>query len=656
MRVARLASVALLLLAACFGAEPLERPTAIIPPKPPPKNDSGELVLEELLNVHRVSSPIALSDDELLFLSDATGTLGLERGSARDRLAQVPLTNLPDGIADVKLSPSRKDVAFLESHGDDNDQIRVLALTPAGDAKPALVAPAPAVKHTSPCWSPDGSRIAFTSNARNGKDMDLYVAPISPSAGAKLEPLIELAGNWTALDWKQSSILIREEISTMSQRLALIDARTGKKTDLAIAKGDARIVAARLSGDARTVVALSDRAKDIVGLIALDIASSKVTPILEDAREALDFDVVEAGDSATACVVVAAGDHDSLVVLSLEAWSVKHRSDVDLDGIASGLSIAPGGKTAFVALTRPDLPGEAHKVDLASGRVAVVTDSDHGGIDMHALVRAEPLHVKSFDGLPIPVDWYARRGKGDARHPLVVLLHGGPDQQARPNWKPLIQYLVSKGYAVAEPNVRGSSGYGRAYMALDDREKREDSLRDVEEIGRALAARSDVDPSKMALWGQSYGGYLVLASLAKYPDRWAAGVDFFGISDFENYLKKTANYRRAQREVEYGSLAKDTALLARLSPIHHMSEVRAPLLLVHGKRDAKVDFDEALNVVTALERQGKTVVMLAFDDMGHGLTTRRSRLVAFPEVAAFLDRYVRRVVVKDAPLLLEEGR
>jgi dipeptidyl aminopeptidase/acylaminoacyl peptidase len=191
------------------------------------------------------------------------------------------------------------------------------------------------------------------------------------------------------------------------------------------------------------------------------------------------------------------------------------------------------------------------------------------------------------------------------------------------------------------PNVRGSTGYGKSFTHLDDKDKRADSVHDLSECGKFLGARPDVDPSRIALYGGSYGGYMVLAGLTLYPDQWAAGVDVVGIANFRTFLEQTAPYRRALREAEYGSLKTDGALLDRLSPIHDVAKIRAPLFVVHGKQDPRVPVGEAVQITDALKKRGMPVELMIFDDEGHGLSKRKNRLVAYPAIVSFLDKYVR---------------
>jgi len=206
----------------------------------------------------------------------------------------------------------------------------------------------------------------------------------------------------------------------------------------------------------------------------------------------------------------------------------------------------------------------------------------------------------------------------------------------------VIQYLVGHGYIVAAPNVRGSTGYGKRYAHLDDVALREDSVRDLGAVNAWLRGRPDVAPERIAVYGGSYGGYMVLAALTLQPELWAAGCDVVGIANFRTFLERTAPYRRALREAEYGALARDGELLDRLSPIHRVDRIRAPLFVIHGANDPRVPVSEAEQIVAALRARQQRVEYLRFDNEGHGVTRRENRIRAYGDLVRFFDEVLGR--------------
>jgi dipeptidyl aminopeptidase/acylaminoacyl peptidase len=247
------------------------------------------------------------------------------------------------------------------------------------------------------------------------------------------------------------------------------------------------------------------------------------------------------------------------------------------------------------------------------------------------------VRYPTFDGRSIPALYYAA-GEGG---PCVVFVHGGPEGQFRPTFQPLVQHLVSAGMAVLAPNVRGSSGYGKQYLHLDDVRLRMDSVADLAHGVAWLRDTGRADPTRIAVYGGSYGGFMVLAALTTYPELWAAGVDLVGIANFVTFLENTGPWRRHLREAEYGSLEHDGDFLRSISPIHKVDQIRAPLLVIHGANDPRVPISEAEQMVERLRALGRTVEFLRLDDEGHQISKLKNKLAVYPRVSEFLRLHLR---------------
>lgn len=304
------------------------------------------------------------------------------------------------------------------------------------------------------------------------------------------------------------------------------------------------------------------------------------------------------------------------------------------DGVADGFRFTRDGRYLAFGFSSPSIPGDAWRYDTETGELDRLTVSPCE-VDADTFVDAELVRFASFDGLEVPAFVYRPRA-GAGPYPVVVVIHGGPESQYRPSFTPLTQYLVAQGFAVVAPNVRGSTGYGRAYQHLDDVEKRLDSVRDLAALHDWLGTQDDLDQDRTALYGGSYGGYMVLAGLAFQPELWAAGVDIVGMSNLVRFLENTSDWRRAFREREYGSLEHDRELLEELSPITHVDSMRAPLLIIHGANDPRVPLGEAEQIHEVLTERGIRNELLVYDDEGHGLSKLVNRIDAYPKVAAFL--------------------
>ena len=306
------------------------------------------------------------------------------------------------------------------------------------------------------------------------------------------------------------------------------------------------------------------------------------------------------------------------------------------EGIIVSTSLSKDGDWLAVGFMSPREPGDSWLYDLESRSNERITTSPNS-VPAGEFIEPTQHTFASFDGEKVPFFFYAPKDV-PAKPPVIFYVHGGPESQFRPMFIPVIAYLVQRGYAVAAPNVRGSTGYGKRYHHLDDIEKRLDSVRDLVSMADHLSEQGLVDSSKIVLMGGSYGGYMVLAGLAFHPDRFAAGVDIVGISSLVTFLENTSAWRRAFREREYGSLEKDKEFLIEASPITRVDDLKAPLFIIHGTNDPRVPVGEAEQIHAALKERGVPTDLLVYPDEGHGLAKLKNRLDAYPRVADFLDR------------------
>ncbi len=304
------------------------------------------------------------------------------------------------------------------------------------------------------------------------------------------------------------------------------------------------------------------------------------------------------------------------------------------DGVADHFVFSPDGSQVAFGFSTTTEPQQVWVHDFATGESRKLTDLGRveGGVE-------PTLHrYESFDGESIPVFLFTP--PGDGPFPVVVTIHGGPEAQWQPwyssGFGAFTQHLVSRGYAVAAPNVRGSSGYGKRFQALDDVEKRLDSVADLASLHAWLAARPEIDGDRQVVYGRSYGGYMVLAALAFQPELWAAGLECVGISSLRTFLENTSDYRRAVREREYGSLS-DPELLDRLSPWSRLDEIRAPLFIEHGRNDPRVPVSESEAIHGELVERGVRCELVIYEDEGHTIDKLPNRIDCFERMVAFLD-------------------
>jgi dipeptidyl aminopeptidase/acylaminoacyl peptidase len=383
--------------------------------------------------------------------------------------------------------------------------------------------------------------------------------------------------------------------------------------------------------DGGSLYLATDRDGEFLRLVRLDLATLELEYLTPDDRDVEGVELSRDGR-----YLVASRNVDGYSDVVLFNGRGRRMPDPRIpEGIVGGFEFSPdSGRLAFT-LTAPERNPDVWVVDLPDGDARRLTRSSTAGIPPRSFRKPRVVRYTSFDDRRIPALFY-EPGAEDA--PVIVNVHGGPESQSRPAFAPVTQYLLGRGYAVFFPNVRGSTGYGKAYAHLDDVGLRMDSVEDLAYAAHWLGERGH---RRIAVMGGSYGGFMVLAALTEYPELWSAGVDIVGIANLVTFLENTGSYRRSLREPEYGSLEKDRALLESISPIHKAGDITAPLMVIHGKNDPRVPVGEAEQIVEQVKKNGGTVEYLLYEDEGHGLAKLKNRLDAYPKIAAFLDEHLK---------------
>jgi len=305
-----------------------------------------------------------------------------------------------------------------------------------------------------------------------------------------------------------------------------------------------------------------------------------------------------------------------------------------------GFGFSPKGHILAFALSSGKRVMDVWILDLDSDKIEKITHSSLEGIDPDDLIEPILDHYTSFDGLKIPYWLFVPKGKKAKDLALMIEIHGGPEGQEYPVFEPVMQYLLSRGIAIAAPNVRGSTGYGKTYSHLDDKEKRLDSVKDIEWLIKHLVSKGIAKQNSIAVSGTSYGGFMTLSCAARLPHLFCAAVDNVGMFNLATFLENTSGYRRAHRESEYGVLATQREMLESVSPAAKVDDITGPLMIIHGANDPRVPVSEAEAVVAYLRGKGVEVKYLRYEDEGHGLSKLKNRLDCYPQVCEFLLKYM----------------
>ena len=596
---------------------------------------------EKFLNIRQAFGPSFTSDGaRLAFLANITG---FPQAWMIDSSGGWPdqLTFGTDRIDGVWCSPFNDQLVFARDVGG-NENFQLFVMNTDGSGERRLTHDDGAM-HIFGAWADAGKSIVFSANRRHRGRYDLYLQPLD-STEAVMIWQNELPGflSPVAMSPDGKRLLVSFMYSATNQDLYEFCLEDRMVYYLTPHQGNVRFGLPAYTSDGRGVYCLCDAGQEYAGVVKIDLEDREIHFIAQPQAEVEILAVSNQGRYLAWGV-----NRDGAIDLTLFDLSTDQARPAPglpvgvispMDGVAPVFS--PDDRFLAFGFSTSTHTIDVWVWDLEADRLAPVTHSSHAGIPHDLLVEPELIHFPTFDERRIPA-WYYRAPGEPARKPVIVYVHGGPEAQTQPMLFPILQYFIHCGYSVLAPNVRGSSGYGKTYIHLDDVEKRMDSVADLAHAVEWLRQQPDVDASHIAVYGGSYGGFMVLAALTHYPDLWAAGVDIVGISNFVTFLENTGAYRRSHREAEYGSLAHDRAFLEKISPIHHVDRITAPLMIVHGANDPRVPLGEAEQIVAALRQRNVPVEFLVYSDEGHGLVKLANKLDAYPKIAAFLTRHLK---------------
>lgn len=573
--------------------------------------------------------------DRLFFLRGAglaqIWALDLASGAARQ------LTDHDEKVAILRRAPKDDRIIYgIDAGGDERQQLWLLE----GGARTRLT-DAPGVIHDFGAWSPDGARIAYAANDADESRFDILLRRLDDGATKRLhrgDGILSVAG-WRP-DGRQLAVIL--DRASPDQAILLLDAEDGTHREVP-RPAPARFQSVRWASDGSALLGLTDaEGRDMPALCRIDPESGALETIhAAPGRE------VEAWSLSPDGATLATIENDrGYAVLRVGALGAD-RPEVDglPRGVVSDLAFSADGTRLAFAASAPAQPASLYVLDVATRAARIAWRPDpmaEAGVPPDAFRDFDLVEWDGFDGRRVPGFLAFPAGDRPAEGwPSVIWVHGGPAAQTRANFRPDMQMLLSQGYAVLMPNVRGSTGYGRAAMLSDERERRLDSVADLAAGREWLARHPQIDAARIGVMGQSYGGYMVNAAITEHPDLWRAAVSFYGIADFTTLLEGTGAWRRSHRADEYGDPARDAALFERISPVRHADRIAVPLLLLHGDRDPRVPFGESEQMEAALTARGKSVRFERFEYAGHGFIRPDHRARVYAAIAGFFARHLR---------------
>ena len=473
-------------------------------------------------------------------------------------------------------------------------------------------------------WSHDGQWIAYTSTRRNGTDYDIYVMDPRDPKSDRLVTQVK-GGGWGVSDFAPDgkTAVVTEYVSVTKSNLYVLDIASGKMTPIGDIKKDIAYGSAAYAPDG-TLWVTSDEGSDFQRLGTLDVATGKFTPKSPDKKWDVEgFDIAEDG-SFIAYSLNEAGV-DRVKLLDTKTGAVRTVSNLPA-GVVGALEVSPWGDIGLT-LSSARSAADAYSIDSKTLAVTRWTQSETGGLDPNLNVEPQFIEVKSFDGEPVSGFLYRPDpAKFPGKRPLIVSIHGGPEGQSTPGFLGRSNYLLNElGIAVFLPNVRGSTGFGKRFVSLDNGPfKREDSVKDIGAFLDVLAKDPRLDTSRFAVTGGSYGGYMCYAVAIRYGDRLKGANCVVAISNFVTFLENTQSYRRDLRRVEYGDERdpKQRAKLMEISPLTSVDKLNIPLMVVTGGNDPRVPASEAEQIVKAVRAKGGLAWSLLGQDEGHGFAKK----------------------------------
>ena len=591
------------------------------------------------------SEPVITRDgNRVVFVSNRDGLPQLYiADAARPDAPATRLVTSGERMGGVVTTPDGKALVYASDHGADEnwsyfrvnlDDSGLVELTPNARRQRdgALIADGkPDTIFYSARAMSDAGTTVYATSARAPGDEKIVFHDDKPGA------LIDISrdGAWG---------LYERTPSQSENYLVAVDLATGATRPIypALASGQVTISGAAFSADGKRAIIGTDGGAEQALVLSVDVATGKETARYVETRpataEIAAIAVAKQGNAVA--VVLNAGNHGDLRLL--DATTLRPKAAVSLPlGNGAGGAFSEDGKRFTLAWSTPSTPGDIYAVQVATGKLGALRKEPRPGLDSLPPIEASITEVEAFDHLKLPVNVYLPAGARDRKLPVIVSYHGGPSGNSAIRWSPLPRFFVAQGYAWVEPNVRGSTGFGRAYEAADNGPRRLDAFKDIETCGRWAASQPWADKDRVVVLGGSYGGYSVLVGLTRMPALWRAGVDLVGIANLETFMATTSGVIRELFLVEFGDPAKDAAFLASISPLRDADKITRPLFVYAGANDPRVPRSESDLIVKALRARKVPVEYMVKANEGHSYAHRDSQIELLSRAARFLETHLK---------------
>jgi len=630
---------AILLLLALASAIP----SAAAAQRAGPAHPVPRYTIEQFMNTtSMVGASFSPDERAILVTSNQSGVFNAYEIPAGGGKPQARTHSTTDGIFTVGYLPHDRRVLYLQgAGGNENDHLYLLDTT--GTARD--LTPGDSLKAVFVDWTGDDSSFYYATNGRDRRFFDVYEMPV-----ATLTPRLvfrdTVGYQVAAISSDRHWMALQRPLTTQNSEMYLRDMQTGEVRHVSPHAGDVQYNPQAFSPDGKYLYYTTDEGSEFAWLARYDLATGR-----RDTVERPSWDVDFAYFSKHGKYLVAGINADARTEIRLYEAATHRRVTLPRVpmGEIRGVQISPSERSMALYVNGSRAPSNLYVLDLGTGALRRLTQNLSPDVDPANLVEAQVVRFPSYDGLAIPSLLYRPLQASSAdRAPAALWIHGGPGGQSRVGYSPFLQYLANHGYVVLAVNNRGSGGYGKTFDKLDDQRHGEADLDDLVWAKRYLATLGYVDTSRVAVAGGSYGGYLTLAAVTFRPDAFAAGVDFFGISNWVRTMRSIPAWWESFRKALYAELGDpngaDSVRLYRISPLFHADEIRKPLLVLQGANDPRVLKVESDQIVEAVRHRGGVAEYVVFPDEGHGFIKKENNIKAYRTALEFLDKYV-----KEAP-------
>jgi dipeptidyl aminopeptidase/acylaminoacyl peptidase len=602
-------------------------------------------LLDQFFAVRRFSGALTFTEDgaHVVFASNISGQFNLWRVPVTGGWPEQLTTFTSETVRGAGVSPRDGTIVLCADH--DGDEFHQLYLIEGGKGWPQQLTNEPQVQHYvgAAAWSPDGSKFAYAANSRKPTDMEVWVRDADTGEAEPVfgEGLFAFPG---AFSPDGTRLLAMEFRNNSDVSIHLVDLDSGTSRELTPHADDALFVPGPWAADGSGFYFGTDSGSEFRSLAYYTLESDTYDWVEEPTHD-VDDAAISADGRVLGWLVNDRG-YDRLRLRDLAGGrdlpepELPEGARPHLTGTEPPLALSPDGSHAAVIVSAPRRPPEAWVVETETGRTWPVTDSRLGGLVEDDLVDIELISFPTFDGRDIPAWLY--RPEVDGKAPVVLSIHGGPESQERPVYQPLYQYLLSRGIGVLATNIRGSTGYGKTYQRLVQRDWGGGDMKDWEHAAKWLQEQDWVDPERIGVYGGSYGGFAVLTCVTRLPDYWAAAVDIFGPANLVTFAKAVPPTWRRFIARFVGDPETEADFLMERSPITYVENVKTPLLVIQGATDPRVVKSESDQMVERLRELGREVEYVVFDDEGHGFTKRPNELKAYRLAAEWLEQHLLR--------------